>query len=393
MSRPILTAAAAVIVVPVLTILLLVVTVLGAPDQAGSATTDPAYPVSAEARADIPPDYLQLYLQAAANAGLDWSILAAIGKVETDHGRLNALGVTSGVNSYGCCGGPMQFWIAPPHPNTWDSYGVDGNHDGRKDPHNPADAIPAAAKYLKASGAPADYRRAIFAYNHATWYVDQVLAQAARYREQADASLQLPTRRRRSPADDRRRRRRDRPSDGSRTATAAATAPPRPARRAASTAGTRTPNGRSTTAPTKASTAPQPSPSSSRPPATRSHDDLRPSSKRWGETRAGESRDRLRKQHAHLHPDRTQILGHKPRELPPRTRLAHPTQPDRIRGQAPTRPLTATPTRPGSKTPPCDPPPSQPAAAQAAPNPPSRPTASAFPTTSNTQPGAHGATS
>jgi len=191
MSRPILTAAAAVIVVPVLTILLLVVTVLGAPDQAGSATTDPAYPVSAEARADIPPDYLQLYLQAAANAGLDWSILAAIGKVETDHGRLNALGVTSGVNSYGCCGGPMQFWIAPPHPNTWDSYGVDGNHDGRKDPHNPADAIPAAAKYLKASGAPGDYRRAIFAYNHATWYVDQVLAQATRYRGTSDA-LQLP---------------------------------------------------------------------------------------------------------------------------------------------------------------------------------------------------------
>lgn len=192
MSRPLTAAAGAIIAVPVLTILLLIVTVLGAPDQANSQSTDLTYPVSAEARTDIPPDYLKLYIESAAQAGLDWSILAAIGKVETDHGRLNAPGVTSGVNAYGCCGGPMQFWIAPPHPNTWDTYGIDANHDGKKNPHDAEDAIPAAARYLKASGAPGDYRPAIFAYNHATWYVDKVLAQAARYRG-TTSSLELPT--------------------------------------------------------------------------------------------------------------------------------------------------------------------------------------------------------
>jgi hypothetical protein len=86
----------------------------------------------------------------------------------------------------------MQFWVAPPHPNTWDQFGVDGNHDGRTDPYDPADAIPAAARYLKASGAPADWRRALFAYNHATWYVTKVLDQAARYRGQATTISDLP---------------------------------------------------------------------------------------------------------------------------------------------------------------------------------------------------------
>ena len=67
-------------------------------------------------------------------------------------------------------------------PSTWDGFGVDGNGDGRRSPWDPADAIPAAAKYLRAAGAPGDYRRAIFAYNHAEWYVAEVLAKANRYR-------------------------------------------------------------------------------------------------------------------------------------------------------------------------------------------------------------------
>lgn len=178
--------------IPALVLLLLVVTVLGTPDQAESSTGDTPYGLSDEARADIPSDYLALYLSAAQSEGLDWAILAAVGKIETDHGRSPLPGVKSGVNSHGCCGGPMQFWIAPPHPNTWDSYGVDGNHDGRKDPYDPADAIPAAARYLKASGAPRDWRRALFAYNHATWYVTQVLDQAARYRGTAGALADFP---------------------------------------------------------------------------------------------------------------------------------------------------------------------------------------------------------
>lgn len=129
----------------------------------------------------IPPVALALYRAAGEHYGLDWAILAAIGKIETDHGRSTAPGVHSGVNAYGCCAGPMQFSILP-RPSTWDMFGVDGNGDGRTDVYDLADAIPAAARYLRASGAPQDYRKAIFSYNHAGWYVDQVLAQAAEYR-------------------------------------------------------------------------------------------------------------------------------------------------------------------------------------------------------------------
>ena len=75
----------------------------------------------------------------------------------------------------------MQFSLVG-SPSTWDSYGVDGNGDGRTSPYDPADAIPAAARYLRASGAPGDYRAALFAYNHAEWYVADVLAKAAVYR-------------------------------------------------------------------------------------------------------------------------------------------------------------------------------------------------------------------
>lgn len=128
---------------------------------------------SAFALRDIPPLYLHTYQAAGADIG--WEYLAAIGKIETDHGRSNAPGVRSGVNSYGCCAGPMQFMITP-RPSTWDTYGKGG------DVYNPADAIPAAAAYLKSSGAPEDWDKAIFAYNHASWYVAQVKALAERYR-------------------------------------------------------------------------------------------------------------------------------------------------------------------------------------------------------------------
>jgi len=82
----------------------------------------------------------------------------------------------------------MQFSIAGT-PSTWDRYGVDGNHNGRTSPYEPADAIPAAARYLRASGAPADYHTALFAYNHADWYVAEVLAKAASFRGAAGAPL------------------------------------------------------------------------------------------------------------------------------------------------------------------------------------------------------------
>ena len=143
------------------------------------------------ARAEIPARYVKLYVQAGRRYGIDPWILAGIGWVETQHGRSTAPGVHSGVNAYGCCAGPMQFSIVG-SPSTWDSYGVDGDHDGERSPYDPADAIPAAARYLRASDAPQDYRAALFAYNHAQWYVAQVLAKAALYRGAARAGTPQP---------------------------------------------------------------------------------------------------------------------------------------------------------------------------------------------------------
>jgi len=130
------------------------------------------------ARTDIPPAYLRLYRLAARRFGLDWAVLAGIGRVECDHGRDSDPSCTKegAVNSAGA-GGPMQFIAA-----TWQAYGLDGDGDGNLSRWDPADAIYAAANYLRASGAPADYHRALFAYNHVESYVAAVMGWAARYR-------------------------------------------------------------------------------------------------------------------------------------------------------------------------------------------------------------------
>jgi hypothetical protein len=114
----------------------------------------------------IPPFLLPVYQAAGIEYGVRWEVLAAINEIETDYGRnLN-------VSSAGALGW-MQFM-----PGTWKQYGVDANRDGLKDPFNPVDAIFSAARYLRAAGAETDVRRAIFAYNHADWYVDSVLMRA-----------------------------------------------------------------------------------------------------------------------------------------------------------------------------------------------------------------------
>jgi hypothetical protein len=140
----------------------------------------------------IPPEYLGAYQAAASRfelGGDGWSYLAAIGKVESDHGRSTAPGVHAGQNAYGCCAGPMQLHNGfGSGGGTWGAFKVDGDGDGRDDIYDPADAIATAAHYLQASGAPSDWRRAIFAYNHAGWYVNEVLKQAASYREAAPST-------------------------------------------------------------------------------------------------------------------------------------------------------------------------------------------------------------
>jgi hypothetical protein len=138
----------------------------------------PAYQPSGLARAEIPPLYLHLYEAAAARYGLDWTVLAGIGTVECDNGQDPAPSCTvEGALNYAGAGGPAQFLVS-----TWQRYGVTPSGQGTPDMWNPADAIYSMANYLRASGAPGDYRRAIYAYNHAWWYVAEVLAWARRYR-------------------------------------------------------------------------------------------------------------------------------------------------------------------------------------------------------------------
>jgi cell wall-associated NlpC family hydrolase len=145
---------------------------------------------SATALVDIPADRLVLYREAAGICpGLDWSILAAIGKIETNHGRSTLPGVSSGENSAGA-GGPMQFLSS-----SFD--GVLARHQlppgGASPPsrYNVHDALYAAAFYLCDNGVSrGDLHAAIFAYNHADWYVHQVLDQAKRY---ADAAASVDT--------------------------------------------------------------------------------------------------------------------------------------------------------------------------------------------------------
>ena len=135
-------------------------------DALPSATPSGAVPNFVIRKFQVPIFLLPIYQAAGIQYGIRWEILAAINEIETDYGRnLN-------VSSAGALGW-MQFM-----PPTWKAYGVDANDDGKKDPYNPVDAIFAAARYLKAAGAEQDLRRAIFAYNHADWYVDSVMLRA-----------------------------------------------------------------------------------------------------------------------------------------------------------------------------------------------------------------------
>ena len=108
--------------------------------------------------------------QAAGQAyGVPWPVLAAINKVESNFGQ------NMGPSTAGAIGW-MQFM-----PDTWARWGIDANGDGVADPWNAEDAIYSAARYLAASGAATDIASAVFSYNHAQWYVDEVLQLAQGY--------------------------------------------------------------------------------------------------------------------------------------------------------------------------------------------------------------------
>ena len=152
------------------------------PDSLGAVTTDAGSPFSgfgsglsylspdeALSRFAIPPFLLPIYVAAGRAYGVPWNLLAAINQIETDFGRI----------------GPRSPRPAPRldavHARTWAALGRRRVGDGIADPYNPVDAIYAAARYLKASGAPEDLRGAVLAYNHADWYADSVLKNAGIY--------------------------------------------------------------------------------------------------------------------------------------------------------------------------------------------------------------------
>ncbi|MEV0538409.1 bifunctional lytic transglycosylase/C40 family peptidase [Nocardia salmonicida] len=169
----------AVVIATVVTTVVVFDHTLTAPAPGASTGTGTA--PSTEAQQDIPPEMLVLYQAAAGDCpGLDWSVLAAIGKIETDHGRSTLPGVSQGENSSGA-GGPMQF-LAPTFNSVVARHPLPAGGASPPSRYNPSDAIHAAAFYLCDSGAPEDMYSAIFAYNHADWYVNDVLAHAARYR-------------------------------------------------------------------------------------------------------------------------------------------------------------------------------------------------------------------
>jgi murein DD-endopeptidase MepM/ murein hydrolase activator NlpD len=129
-------------------------------------TTPPAQPEQLTAA-----QLQDLWQRAGAAYGIPWSVLAAINKVESDFGR------NMGPSSAGAVGW-MQFM-----PSTWLRWGMDGNGDGVADPWNAEDAMFSAARYLAASGGSADISTAVFSYNHADWYVREVLDIARLYDE------------------------------------------------------------------------------------------------------------------------------------------------------------------------------------------------------------------
>jgi hypothetical protein len=114
----------------------------------------------------VPPFLLPIFQAAGTAYGIPWQVLAAINEVETDYGR------DLSVSSAGAEGW-MQFL-----PTEWGQYGVDANGAGYKDPYNPADAIFAAARYLRAAGGDSDIKAAVYAYNHSQAYVDSVMLRA-----------------------------------------------------------------------------------------------------------------------------------------------------------------------------------------------------------------------
>jgi peptidoglycan DL-endopeptidase CwlO len=167
----------------------------GSGADCGSSSPNAVQPgVSTEAANSIPSNYLMWFQKVGLQYNVSWTILAGIGKVESDDGRTTLPGVTSGSNAFGAAG-PMQIGISGASGNSWggapihpasevvDGVATDEDGTGFANVYDPADAIAGAAKYLIAHGVQQNPAAAIFAYNHADWYVQEVLSWASTYAE------------------------------------------------------------------------------------------------------------------------------------------------------------------------------------------------------------------
>jgi murein DD-endopeptidase MepM/ murein hydrolase activator NlpD len=140
------------------------------PNQPGAITVPFALSTPPEHPAVLSyAELVELWHRAGAAYGVPWQVLAAINKIESNFGG------NMGPSSASALGW-MQFI-----PDTWMRWGMDADGDGIASPWDPEDAVFAAARYLAAAGAHDDLSRAIFAYNHAQWYVDDVLELAAEF--------------------------------------------------------------------------------------------------------------------------------------------------------------------------------------------------------------------
>jgi cell wall-associated NlpC family hydrolase len=139
-----------------------------------------AQPAAGPAGKTIPSNYLYWYKKVGQQYNVPWVILAGIGTEESDNGQSTLPGVTSGQNGFGAAG-PMQIGIGGASSNTWAQVATDEDGKGPPSVYDPADAIAGAAKYLVAHGVQTDPAAAIFAYNHADWYVQDVLTFASDY--------------------------------------------------------------------------------------------------------------------------------------------------------------------------------------------------------------------
>lgn len=137
------------------------------PNASGSLVLPLAWTVRAGEETPVTSSQLRgLWQSAGAAYGIPWSVLAAINKIESNFGR------NMGPSSAGAVGW-MQFM-----PDTWLRWGADYDGNGVADPWNARDAVFSAARYLAAAGGASDISRGVFAYNHAQWYVDEVLSLA-----------------------------------------------------------------------------------------------------------------------------------------------------------------------------------------------------------------------